>query len=218
VLLDAGRAQQVLADYLVVTSAVDGERVEKAFRSVARHEFFPDTPLELAYADLAVQVAFAASGAPISSASQPSIAAEMLEMLDVRPGNSVHEIGTATGYNAALLDFLVSPDGSVTTIELDDDLGGRAAQRLARLGFVYTQVVIGDGKAGFPENAPYDRIIVTAGARSTQSSWNEQLLEGGRLVVPVVDAHGVGEVTAFAMVNGLLEVRGTHRCGFLPLR
>ncbi|WP_142003458.1 methyltransferase domain-containing protein [Amycolatopsis cihanbeyliensis] len=121
---------------------------------------------------------------PSSSSSMPSIVAMMLEALDVRHGQSVLEIGTGTGWNAALLSRRAGDAGRVVTVEVDPTLAERARGALDRAGYSPT-VVTGDGAKGFPDGAPYDRIIATASFREVlPAAWLEQLRPGGRLVGP----------------------------------
>ncbi|MGH3854548.1 MAG: methyltransferase domain-containing protein [Pseudonocardiaceae bacterium] len=140
----------------------------------------------------------AEDGTAVSSASSPNLVAEMLEALDVAPGHRVLEIGAATGINAALLAELVGPAGEVVTIELDDDLAAGARAGLAAAGYPQVEVICGDGALGHPARAPYDRIIVTAGAWDIASAWWQQLALGGRLVVPL-RLHGSGLTRAIAL-------------------
>ena len=130
---------------------------------VPRHLFVPQINARAAYIDQPVMAKRAKDGSPISTASQPTIVATMLEQLQVAPGHRVLEVGTGTGYNAALLGALCGPSGVVVTIELEPDLAERAAQVLARLGLDQVQVVVGDGRDGYPPQEPYDRIIVHGG-------------------------------------------------------
>lgn len=119
-----------------------------------------------------------------SSCSQPSIVAEMLDALAVRPGQSVLEIGTGTGWNAALLAYLVGGSGRVVTIEVDPHVAEEARRALASAGYD-PFVMTGDGLAGYPAGAPYDRLICTASIRETvPSTWLDQLRTEGRLVTP----------------------------------
>lgn len=121
---------------------------------------------------------------PSSSGSQPSIVAEMLAALDVQPGQSVLEIGTGTGWNAALLSHLVGEHGRVVTIEVDQQLAADARHTLTTAGF-HPLVITGDGLEGYPPGAPYDRVISTAAIREVvPPAWLDQLRPGGRLVTP----------------------------------
>ena len=191
--------------------------VKEAMGHVPRDLFLPHVEVQSAYLDHAVMVKHGDDGIPISSASQPTIVATMLELLQVGLGNRVLEIGTGTGYNAALLAALVGDGGYLVSIELEPDLAERAVQILSSLGYA-VEVVVGDGRDGYPQRAPYDRVIVTSGANEVVTPWSTQLVDGGRMVVPIVDHHGVGSIVVFEKVGGEL-IRGAETpCAFLPIR
>lgn len=121
---------------------------------------------------------------PSSSGSQPSIVADMLAALDVQPGQSVLEIGTGTGWNAALLSHLAGEHGRVVTIDVDPQLAQDARHALTTAGF-HPLVITGDGLDGYPPGAPYDRLLSTAAIREiVPRTWLEQLRPGGRLITP----------------------------------
>jgi protein-L-isoaspartate(D-aspartate) O-methyltransferase len=163
-------------------------RVEAAFLAVAREHFVPevlaDGGLNAVYRDDAIVTKRDGQGLPLSSSSQPSLMAKMLELLDVQPGGHVLEIGAGTGYNAALLAHITGPSGRVTSIDIDPDLARRARRSLRDAG-TSAAIITGDGREGHPPNAPYDRIIATAGADGIPRAWLEQLSEGGRLELPL---------------------------------
>ncbi|MGH4021444.1 MAG: rRNA adenine N-6-methyltransferase family protein [Pseudonocardiaceae bacterium] len=161
---DPGQLRAALADYIRGRKTFRTSRVEDAFRTVPRHVFLPAVDLEAAYAPRPVVTKRADDGTAVSSASSPNLVAEMLELLDVRPGHRVLEIGAATGINAALLAELAGPTGEVVTIEVDDDLATGARAGLAAAGYHQVEVIYGDGALGHPTRAPYHRITVTAGA------------------------------------------------------
>jgi protein-L-isoaspartate(D-aspartate) O-methyltransferase len=207
-----------MVDMLCASRAITSPPVEAAMRAVPRHRFLTEVSTERAYADRAVTIKYDRSGVPISSASQPAMVAQMLEQLEVEKGDRVLEIGTATGYNAALLAHLVGPSGQVVTVEIEEDLAERASQSLTETGFGQVRVVRGDGRIGFRAGAPYDRMVVTAGVREVPPAWIEQLAEGGRMVVPVVNSYGEGISVMFELVDGELEARSGRPCGFVPLR
>jgi protein-L-isoaspartate(D-aspartate) O-methyltransferase len=200
------------------------ESVADAFGSVPRHVFLSGVDPAVAYADEAVVTHTTPDGRPLSSSSQPAVMAAMLEQLTVEPGQRVLEVGTGTGYNAALLARLVGDRGAVTTIDIEEDLvdGARrhidgARRHISAAGFSDVTVVCADGAGGWRDNAPYDRIIVTAGARDLSPAWTEQLAEGGRLVLPL-SLRGVQQSVAFDRGADHLVSVSIIDCGFMPLR
>lgn len=193
-----------------------GARLRRAFDRVPRHLFLPGVALEEAYADEAV-VTQRQAGQPTSSASQPSMVAIMLHQLDLAPGQRVLEIGTGTGYNAALMKELVGPNGRVVSLEIDPLLVERARRSLAQAGADEVRVEVGDGGSGFEGEAPYDRIIVTVGAWDVSPHWWAQLADGGRLVLPLW-VRGLQVSCAFHKEGGSLRSRSASPCGFLEMR
>ena len=203
-----------LTDEGVIRTRAVGEVLSRT----PRHLFLPDVDVRTAYSDEAVLVKRGEDGSPISSASQPTIVATMLEQLEVSPGQRILEVGTGTGYNAALLASLAGVDGHVVTLELESDLADAAKGRLSQIGKDNVEVVVGDGRFGYPLGAPYHRVIVTAGARTVATPWTSQLAKSGRLVVPLVDDNGVGAVVVFDEVDGEMLRVAEVPCRFLPLR
>lgn len=149
--------------------------VLRALRHVPRHEFVPVSMREYAYADRPLPIG---EGQTIS---QPYIVAFMTELLEVQPGQRVLEIGTGSGYQAAVLAEL---GVEVYTIEIVEKLAATARELLQRLGYAKVHVRAGDGYRGWPEFAPFDRIIVTAAPPQVPQPLIDQLKPGGRLVVP----------------------------------
>lgn len=207
-----------MVDELRRRSAVMTSDVERAFRSVPRHPFLPGVPIDRVYtADRAIATRFDDEGVSISSSSAPNIMAVMLERLGCGPGDHVLEIGTGTGYNAALLAHLVGPDGRVLSIELDDDIAEPARAVLAELG-TDVEVRVGDGWLGAPDAAPFDRVIVTAGVWDISPAWVAQLVQGGRLVVPLWIGPGFELAVAFTQRGDHLRSTSIDWCGFMRLR
>ena len=151
-------------------------RVLEAFLTVPREEFVPEGLMEFAYADAPLPIG------EEQTISQPWIVAITAQALGLRAGARVLEVGTGSGYAAAILGRLAS---EVYTIERIDSLAQIAQERLARLGFSNVHVRAGDGSLGWPEHAPYDGIAVAAGGPKVPDALRAQLAIGGRLVIPV---------------------------------
>lgn len=155
---------------------IKDERVLDAFRAVPRHQFVPQENRHLAYAN---------GPLPISQSqtiSQPYIVALMTQLLELKGDEVVLEIGTGSGYQAAILAYLAN---EVHTVERHKELARSATSILSALGYNNVHVHIGDGTLGWPDSAPYDGIIVTAAAPSVPRPLLKQLKEGGRVVIPV---------------------------------
>jgi protein-L-isoaspartate(D-aspartate) O-methyltransferase len=193
--------------------------VADAFASVPRELFVPPMPLERVYrVDEAIPTRFNEEGLPVSSSSAPSIMAAMLEMLRVEPGQQVLEIGTGTGYNAALLARLVGgAGGSVSTIDIEPSITDDAAANLARAGIDPVRLVTGDGWLGLPGES-FDRVMATAECWDVAPAWAEQLVEGGILVLPMWIRPGLSLAVAFQKRRAALVSRFLCYCGFMPLR
>src|SRR5512133_3946762 len=165
---------QALIDDLKNRGLIQTPSIEAAFRAVYRHQFLPGIPLEETYSDRAISVKQDESGQWLSSSSQPAMMAIMLEQLGLERGHKVLEIGTGTGFNAALMAHIVGEAGRIVTIEIDQDLADAAHKHLAETGFEQVQVVVTDGGYGYPDAAPYDRIILTVGAPDITPAWWSQ--------------------------------------------
>jgi protein-L-isoaspartate(D-aspartate) O-methyltransferase len=214
---DPSALRQRLVQALRDEGAIRTEAVAAAMGGVPRHLFIPDAPIEAAYRNEAVRTKVE-RGEAVSSASQPSIVAIMLEQLVVEPGDRVLEIGAGTGYNAALLAHLSGPGGQVISVDIDDDVVRSAQEHLATADAAGVRVERGDGAAGFAEGAPYDRIIVTAAAWDIAPAWREQLAPDGRLVLPLILANGQHRSVAFRLEEDRLVSTSIRFCMFMPLR
>ena len=197
--------------------AIQSQRVEEAFRAVPRHLFLPDSPLQRVYRDESI-LTKRQDGQLVSSSSQPTMMAIMLEQLDLQPGHRVLEIGAGTGYNAGLMAHMVGDSSLVTTMDIDEDLAEAARNRLSVAGLDAVTVVCRDGGLGYPEHAPYDRIILTVAAWDIVPAWWEQLKPGGRLVLPLDVQGGIQKSVAFDKIGDHLESASVRDCGFMPLR
>jgi len=190
----AARLRAALADALA-SSRTLSPRVEEAIRTVPRERFLPGVSLEDAYSDGTITTHRDADGTVLSCTSTPGCVAGMLEQLDVRPGHRVLEIGAGTGINAALLAHLAGPDGQVTTIDILPAAADRARQHLAAAGYGNVRVITGDGALGYDPGAPYDRIIITAGAWDISPAWTRQAAPTARMVIPLRISGFTHEVT-----------------------
>lgn len=190
--------------------------VSAAFLAVPRHLFLPQIEAVAAYKDMAIVTKSDASGLWVSSSTQPTMMAIMLEQLGLAAGQRVLEIGTGTGYNAALIATIVGDAGSVVTIDIEPDVVEAARASLAAAGFADVRVLCGDGADGVPDLAPYDRIIVTAGAWDLAPRWLAQLGDGGRIVLPL-SVRGIQLSAAFESAGRYWVSRSACRCGFIRM-
>lgn len=211
-----------LLDGLRAAGQLRSPEVERAMDAVPRELFTPPaTSLRDAYADQVVVLAADASGAPLSTVSQPAIVALMLEQLGVRAGDRVLEIGTGSGYNTALLAELTGPYGWVGSIDVDGRLVTGAAARLGELApgqGTTLDLRRGDGWLGAPDAAPFDRIESTVGVDDLPPAWCGQLAEGGLLVAPLWLRPGLELSVAMRRSGRLLHSDSVAPCGFLQLR
>lgn len=214
----AAQLREQLVRNLIDRGTVRNPRIAAALTAVERHLFVPDATLADAYADDAVAVKRTDDGTVISAASQPTIVAAMLEQLDPQPGEKILEAGAATGYNAALLGHLVAPGGHVYTLDVDDDLIEGAKQHLAAAGADNVTAVLGDGAAGLPDLAPFDRIIFTVGAGDVPPAILDQLALEGRLLIPLRIRGGVSRALAFERDGDAWVSVSSEMATFMPLR
>ncbi len=150
-------------------------RVLEAMLRVPRHLFVPDVLKPFAYNNSPLPIGFD------KTISQPFIVAVMTDLLEIDPGHRVLEVGTGLGYHAAVLAELAE---EVFTVEIIEELATAAEERLRELGYGNVTIRVGDGSLGWPEHAPFDRILVTAGAELVPAALIEQLAPGGRMVLP----------------------------------
>ncbi|MCK4740998.1 MAG: protein-L-isoaspartate(D-aspartate) O-methyltransferase [Anaerolineales bacterium] len=165
-----------MVDKQMVRRGIRDERVLEAMRTIPRHEFVPPEQVHQAYVDAPLPIGNS------QTISQPYIVALMTELLSLKGDETVLEIGTGSGYQAAILAHLAK---KVYSIERIPELAERAQSLLHSLQLENIEVVVGDGSCGLPEHAPYQAIIVTASAPEVPKPLEDQLSDGGRLVVPV---------------------------------
>ena len=191
----------------IVYRGVRDLRVLDAMRRVPRHEFMPEALRSQAYGDHAMPIG---DGQTIS---QPYIVALMTELLALKGDERVLEIGTGSGYQAAVLAELCQ---KVFTVERVKTLADKARATLDRLGYKNVAMKVFDGTYGWKEMAPFDAIVVTAGSPDIPTPLVEQLKEGGRMVIPVGDRYGQELVTVVKTAEGI-TARRSIPCVFVPL-
>ena len=174
--LDFEALRKEMVDRQIAARGIRDERVLEALRMVPREAFVPERLAEFAYGDAPLPIG------EEQTISQPFVVALMAEALEIRPEDKVLEIGAGSGYAAAVLSRLA---GEVWTIERHPSLAREARERMERLGYRNVEVLHGDGTLGWPEHAPYDAIVVAAGAPEVPPALLDQLAANGRLVIPV---------------------------------
>jgi protein-L-isoaspartate(D-aspartate) O-methyltransferase len=235
------RAHRQLIDRLIARGSLWSPALISAFRTTPRHFFLdhvfawdrrggcwrdvPTLPLRrlslrLAYSDRALTTRLSAAVAgrapiPLSSSSQPSLMAQMLEDLRLSPGLRLLEIGAGTGYNAALLARAAGP---VVSLDVDGRVVEEARQHLKRFPDRPAEFVAGDGRAGWPAAAPYDRIIVTAASPDLEPAWLAQSAGGGVVQVPLALAPGLAYLAQGSVTGGEFVGRLTRPAYFIALR
>ena len=198
--------QQMVTHQLRGRDIVDA-RVLKAMATVPRHRFVPEDLHDLAYRDSPLPIGHG------QTISQPYIVALMSQLLAVQPGRRVLEIGTGSGYQAAVLAAM---GATVFTIEIVPELGRQAIKTLKTLGYENIQVRIGDGYLGWPEQAPFDAIIVTCAPTSVPKPLKDQLAEGGRMVIPSGEKYDQ-QLLLLTKQNGQIKQEKIVDVRFVPM-
>jgi protein-L-isoaspartate(D-aspartate) O-methyltransferase len=201
---DFARLRELMVQHQIMARGVKDSNVIRAMLKVPRHSFVPKARRAYSYEDYPLSIG---EGQTIS---QPYIVAYMTEALDLRPGDKVLEIGTGSGYQAAILGELVK---EVYTIEIVAKLGKRASQTLSRLGYKNIHVKIGDGYKGWPDKAPFDAVIVTCAPEKVI----KQLKEGGRMIIPVGRTGGVQKLVRAVKKEGRLRTEDVMYVRFVPM-
>ncbi|TRZ48574.1 protein-L-isoaspartate(D-aspartate) O-methyltransferase [bacterium] len=205
--MDDEKLRKAMVEEQLIRRGIKDERLLAAFYKVERHKFIPDDLGPGAYGDYPIPIGES------QTISQPYIVALMTELLDLKGEERVLEIGTGSGYQAAILAELAK---EVYSIERFKNLALSAEETLKRLGYTNVKIKIGDGTLGWPEEAPFDRIIITAASPRLPLPLTDQLKEGGKMVLPL------GE--SFSQVLTLIEKKGAKLeqcdicgCVFVPL-
>lgn len=191
----------------IIARGVKAPHVLSAMKKVERHLFVPEEYLKFAYNDTPLSIGYG------QTISQPYIVAYMTEILELTPSDRVLEIGTGSGYQAAVLAEIVK---SVYTIEIVPQLGEHAGELLKKLGYKNIEVKIGDGYKGWAEHAPFDAIIVTCSPTNIPAPLEEQLAEGGRMIIPVGERY-VQQLVYLVKKEGKLTRIKVMAVSFVPM-
>jgi len=199
-----------MVDEQLVRRGIQDAAVLAAMRSVERHHFVPEQYLAQAYDDGPLPIG---EGQTIS---QPYVVASMTEHLELNPDSKVLEIGTGCGYQTAVLAEITN---NVYSIEVIPELLERARKLLHQLGYDRVKTMLGDGTLGWPEEAPFDAIVVTAAAPKIPDHLIDQLVEGGRLVIPLeVGSFGRQDLVKILKTKEGLEKQTLYEVRFVPMR
>jgi len=190
--------------YITIEIAVAMEKIEREF-------FVPSEFVSSAYLDLPLPIGY---GQTISA---PSMVGMMLKELMIKKGMKVLEIGTGSGWQTALLAFLVGENGKVYSVERIQDLANRAEERIKNLGIKNVEIKIGDGTLGMKENAPFDRIIVSASAPEIPKPLIEQLANEGKMLIPIGSGYWQELILVEKDKNGKISTRQILPVMFVPL-
>ncbi|MCX6815145.1 MAG: protein-L-isoaspartate(D-aspartate) O-methyltransferase [Candidatus Aenigmarchaeota archaeon] len=208
--MDASERKENLIAHLKQEGYLKTPAVESAFRKIPRENFLPKELEASAYSDHPLPIG---SGQTISA---PHMVAIMTELIEPKSTDTILEIGAGSGYQAAILSTLVN---KIYTIEFYPELASLAKKNLSRTGIKNVEVIPADGSKGYPEKAPYDKIIVTCAIpMEVFSSLGKQLKESGIIVAPVGPAYGIQMLTTARKVKGSLKKKEYFGCVFVPLQ
>lgn len=207
--MDRAAERDALVERLEMRDSITDEATLAAIRAVPRHEFVPEGSRDAAYEDTPLPIG---EGQTISA---PHMVAIMADLLNLRQGDTVLEIGTGCGYHAAVTAELVGPE-NVYSVEFHESLAETTRCRLDRLGYGDISIRAGDGSAGWPEHAPYDRAYLTCAAEEFPSAVVEQVVTGGILLGPI-GYRTQRLVKAVKRADGTLDRETYGRVRFVPL-
>ena len=202
-------AREQMVNSQIVARGISDQATLQAMRKVPRHLFVPSSYAKEAYSDRPLPIGYS------QTISQPFIVAYMTELVKPSRGKKALEIGTGSGYQAAVLAEIVD---TVYTIEIVKELATEASARLKILGYKNIVTKYGDGYQGWPEHGPFDIIIVTAAADHIPQPLKDQLAEGGRLVMPVGNPAAVQELVLLTKRNGKITEKRLEPVWFVPLK
>ena len=201
-------ARSQMVENQIAARGIDNPAILDAMRKVPRHEFVPEDMRHIAYNDHPLPIGYS------QTISQPYIVGLMTQTIDPKPGMRILEIGTGSGYQAAILAEM---GADVYTIEIIPELAQQASQRFIRLGYTNITPLTADGYFGWQEQAPFEAIMVTAAPDHLPQSLANQLIDGGRLVIPIGPIGFVQSLWFFEKIDGELEATNLGGVSFVPL-
>jgi len=179
--MDLDKQNEELIKNLISRGALKTERIIEAFRKVKRHNFVPEKYLHVAYVDAPLPLEESSR----STISQPYTVAVMVEALQPKEGEKILDVGTGSGWQTCLLSYCVGEKGKIVTMEINEQIYNFARKNIEKFNFKNIIQILGDGSKGHKNEAPYDKIIITAAARKLPENLKKQLKVGGRIVVPI---------------------------------
>ncbi len=209
-MFDWEKEHKQLIEELLGEGLLRNERIRKAFEELPRHLFVPESVKRYAFENRPLPIGYG------QTISQPSIVAQMTELLDPKPGDKVLEIGAGSGWQAAILAKIIYP-GKVYTVERIKELAEFAKKNLERAGIKNVEVIVGDGTLGYKKEAPYDKIIVTAAAPEIPAPLIEQLKVNGRMIIPVGSAYMQELLLVIKKDEKNFEIQRHGACVFVKL-
>ena len=198
-----------LINYLKNSRFLNDKKVEEAFRNIPRHEFVPSSELDYAYYNEPLPIK------KNQTISQPAVVSRMTEWLDVRQGQKVLEIGTGSGWQTAILSYLVG-NGTIYSVEIKPELAKFAQENLKKLGINNVSIILSDGSLGYSKASPYDRIMITAACTEIPLPLLDQLADDGLLIAPVGDS-SQSLVLLQKTRKGIIEIKNESHYVFVPL-
>lgn len=198
-----------LINYLKNSRFLNDKKIEDAFRNIPRHEFVPSSELDHAYYNEPLPIK------KNQTISQPAVVSRMTEWLDVRQGQKVLEIGTGSGWQTAILSYLVG-QGIVYSVEIKPELVKFAQENLKKLGINNVHIILSDGSIGYSKASPYDRIMITAACTEIPLPLLDQLADGGLLIAPVGDS-SQSLVLLQKTRKGIIKIKNESHYVFVPL-
>lgn len=189
---------------------LNDSKIESAIRKYPRHEFVPKTFLDIAYENIPIPLM------KDQTVSQPIVVSKMTEWLNVSDGQKILEVGSGSGWQSAILSFLVGEKGRIFSIDRHSELVEFAKKNLSKLGISNVEVILSDGSLGFSKESPFDRIIVTAACKKVPPPLLEQLTTDGLLIAPIGE-YFQSLILYKKTSDGIIEIKNQPGYAFVPL-